>query len=157
MFPSKASCSHPGLVACGKRSTDLELGCHPAWWPFRQCLPGCGCDFRWEPSQSPNYRKSKTTRSLQCRAKNSLENNSKAFSNFQEIDECFGDSAFRHGLGWALPSISSTPTKPESSTLHAEPASPRLFATPAHLFRCFGAAPWLSAPADGGRGRSGCG
>lgn len=73
----------------------------------RVCLPGRSCDFTRKPLQSlisANYRKSKMTQSLQHRAKNSLENVSKTFANFLEIGECFQDSAFATGPGWALPS-----------------------------------------------------
>lgn len=94
-IPSKASCFHTGLVACGKCSADLEKSptlssimvvalwtVSPRLWP--QLLMEA---FR-VPKDLP-HSKLGITQSLQCRAKNSLENNSKTFSNFLEIDECF--------------------------------------------------------------------
>ena len=50
--------------------------------------------FSPPPTPSTKYRMGKMPENLHLRAKYSLENISKAFSNFLEIDECFQDSDF---------------------------------------------------------------
>lgn len=85
------------------------------------------------PTPSTNYRMGKTPEKLHLRAKYSLENISKAFSNFLEIDKCFQDSDFV--TGWCLaPACLSFPlsrcANPASLPPGSQPAFGRLFFPP---------------------------
>lgn len=89
------------------------------------------------------------TQSLQFRAKSSLKNNSKTFSNFLEIDKHFQDSGFAPGLGPAF--LSSTLIKAMNPAHVLSQPHCGLSPPLGHLLWCSDVALWISAPADASR------
>lgn len=85
------------LVGFSKGFMTLEkssLLLAPPRWSFCMCLLDSLFRILPTPTPSTKYRMARTPENLRLRAKYSLENISKAFSNFLEIDECFQDSDF---------------------------------------------------------------